>query len=183
MAISFFAYVTTFSGQLYFRRSYLFALRAAVSSEYLLFLTNPFSEQPILRSSQFFRIALFQSKTSAKLPPHENRKFIRVNTFRNSYLFVEGIVQNNDIACFCTASTISEVLHFASTFCKKANFQKKKYFALPSFSGELPFLFRAATFSEDVIIQSSYLLQKSYLVHELEPKKICLFGSLAPASG
>ena len=179
MAISFFAYVTTFSGQLYFRRSYLFALRAAVSSEYLLFLTNPFSEQPILRSSQFFRIALFQSKTSAKLPPHENRKFIRVNIFRNSYLFV----QNNDIAYFYTASTISEVLHFATTFCKKANFQKKKYSALPSFSGELPFLFRAATFSEDVIIQSSYLLQKSYLVHELEPKRICLFWSLAPASG
>ena len=69
IAISLLTYVATFSGQLYFGRSYFTLFQSnyfdtAVTFSGQLFLQNsccfsPFSEQSFFRSSYFFRIASF----------------------------------------------------------------------------------------------------------------------------
>ena len=110
MAISLIAYVATFLGQLYFRRSYFFIplqsnyfnTKDTFSEQLFLqcicfFWRVLFSEQPILRSSYFFRIATF---------------------FRAKLL----------------ASS-----HHLRTVLEKTNFSEKQYSTLPNLSGELLF--------------------------------------------
>ena len=68
IAISPLAYVATFSGQLYFGRSYFFTLfqsnyfDTTVTFSGQLFLFSPFSEQSLFRRSYFFRIASFSER-------------------------------------------------------------------------------------------------------------------------
>ena len=157
MAISLLAYVVTFSGQLYFRRSYLevTAFRVTTLTQQLLFLGSHFFrasacfEELLFQNSHFIAAVifsqqlLFQSETSTEQPLLENRKFFRVVTFRNNYLFGGGIVWNNVSTeellfrsrYFCTASTFSEELHFG----KKLISQKRNIPHYTFFSGELPF--------------------------------------------
>ena len=113
IVISLLPYFATFLKQLYFRRSYFFAILlsnyidtavtfskkfceiprfsgAAISSKQLLFWGVPFLEQSLLYSSHFFRIA--QSKSFTEKPLLENRKSFRAFTFRNSFLFGGRIV-------------------------------------------------------------------------------------------
>ena len=110
MAISLLAYVATFSGQLYFWRTYFFTLlwnnysdtkvtflkQLFLPSRYF-FWKAPFSEQSLFHSIYCFRIATF----SEKLLPSSN--FLRIGISlgkilcRNSYFLVEELVQNKDI--------------------------------------------------------------------------------------
>ena len=92
--------VATFSGQLYFWRSYSFTL---IQSNYFD-TTVTFSEQLFFQNSCFFLLfqnshffaaitfseqLLFQTETSTEQPLLENRKFFIAVTFRNSYFLEE----------------------------------------------------------------------------------------------
>ena len=178
MAISLLAYVVTFSGQLYFRRSYLevTAFRVTTLTQQLLFLGSHFFrasacfEELLFQNSHFIAAVifsqqlLFQSETSTEQPLLENRKFFRVVTFRNNYLFGGGIVWNKVSTeellfrsrYFCTASTFSEELYFG----KKLISQKRNIPHYTFFSGELPF-------------QSGYFFKRRYLLQQLPFQKSC----------
>ena len=98
IAISLLAYVATFSGQLYFGKSYFLTL---FQSNYFD-TTDTFSGQLLLQkrccfllfqNSHFFtgvifsEQLLFWSEISTEQPLLENRKFFTAVTFRNSYFF------------------------------------------------------------------------------------------------
>ena len=175
MAISLLAHVT-FSGQLYFGRSYLevTAFRVTTLTQQLLFLGSYFFrasacfEELLFQNIHFIaavifsQLLLFQSETSTEQPLLENRKFFRVVTFRNNYLFGGGIVWNKVSTeellfrsrYFCTASTFSEELYFG----KKLISQKRNIPHYTFFSGELPF-------------QSGYFFKRRYLLQQLPFQK------------
>ena len=102
IATSLLTYVATFSGQLYFWRSYFFTLfqsnysDTAVTFSGQLFLQNScfFSffrtvtfSQELFFQNRFF----FKSETSTEQPLLETRKFFTAATFRNSYFFSEEL--------------------------------------------------------------------------------------------
>ena len=157
MAISLLAYVATFSGQLYFRRSYFF--KTVTFSEHLLFFWRaPFSEQSILWGSYFFRGKKHHLKTGSSLVAKVlfgTAAFLAKELFRMK--ISTELIRNR---YFCKPSTISEELHFG----KEQIFQKSNIPDYPFFSGEL--LFRAATFSKDIVFYGSYLFRRvTYLQH------------------
>ena len=96
IAISLLAYVATFSGQLYFGRSYFFTLfqsnyfDTTVTFSGQLFLQNS-CFFPLFQNSHFFAGAIFseqllcRSETSTEQALFENKKFFMAVTFRNSY--------------------------------------------------------------------------------------------------
>ena len=98
IAISLLAYVATFSGQRYVWRSYLFTLlqsnyfNTTVTFSEQLFLQSWYffsgaSQELLLRSSHFFKIATFSEQTSTEQRLLENRYFFRAGTFQNTDLF------------------------------------------------------------------------------------------------
>ena len=111
-----------------------------------------------------FEYLLFQSEFSTEQPPLENRKFFRVVTFQNSYLFDEGIVQNKYIyrrATFSKMIPLYSINFFRrATFQKKANFSGKQYSALPTFSGEL--IFQSVSFFKRRYLLLQLPFQKNY---------------------
>ena len=97
-AISLLAYVATFSGQLYFGRSYFFTLfqsnyfDTTVTFSGQLFLQNSccfllFQNSHFFAGVIFSEQLLFRSENSIEQPLLENRKFFTAVTFRNSYFF------------------------------------------------------------------------------------------------
>ena len=110
--------------------SYFF--RATISSQQLRFWNSHFFAAVI-----FSKYLLFWSKTSTKQPLLENRKFFRqllfgTTTFLAEELLTVKISMENlffQSRYFCTASAFFEKVHFS----------EKKYYALPTFSGELYF--------------------------------------------
>ena len=140
-----------------------------ISSEQLLRhnRTVTFSDQLFLQSICFFLTVifseqlLFQGETSTEQPPLENRKFFRVATFRSSYLFGEGIVQNKDMyrrAAFLKQVPLHSINYFRRvTFWKKENFPEKQYY--PIFLESR--FFRVVTFSKDLIFYSSYFFRRA----------------------
>ena len=184
MAISLFAYVSSFSEQLCLRRSYFFTLHqsnyfdtTATFSEQLFlqricfFLLVPVSEQLILRNSYFFRIATFSQRNSNKKPPIVKRKFIRVVTVQNSCFFGEGIVQNKDIyrrAAFSKHVFLHSINYFRrATFWKKVNFYKKQYSVLSTF---LEGYLQSGYFFKRIIFYSSYLFKRAIFYNILFQK-------------
>ena len=117
---------------------------AVTFSEQLFLQSLFFRTVNSLCSSYFFQNSYFFRETSTKQPPLENRKFFRVVTFRNSYLFVEGIVQNKDNhirAIFSKQLLLHSINYFRrAAFQKKVNFSNNSIRHYPVFSGELPFL-------------------------------------------
>ena len=96
IAISLLAYVATFSGQLYFGRSYFFTLfqsnyfDTAVTFSGQLFLQNScffplFQNSHVFTGVIFSEYLLFPSETSTELALFENKKFFTAVTCRNSY--------------------------------------------------------------------------------------------------
>ena len=160
MAICLPAYVATFSGQFYFRRSYFFIL---LQSNY--FRSSTFFDELLFQNSHFFAAVifseqlLFQSETSTE-PPLENRKFFRVVTFWNSYLSGGGIVQNEDIYRRDTfLKQVRSIKCFRrATFLKKRVFQQSIIPHYPLSSGELPF-------------QTCYFFKRRYLLQQLSFQK------------
>ena len=101
IAISLLAYVATFSGQLYFGRSYFFTL---FQSNYFD-TTVTFSEQLFFQNSCCFLLflnshfftgvifseqLLFRSETCTKQALFENKKFLTAVTFRNTYFIMRN---------------------------------------------------------------------------------------------
>ena len=129
MAISLLVYVTIFSGQLYFRRSYFSTfLRSNYFDATVIFQSSYFFKAAAFLRSSFFRTVteylLLQNETSTG-----KRKFLRKRnclgqllsgtaTFLPEELFrikistVELLFWSR---YFCTASTFSEELHFGKS--------------------------------------------------------------------
>ena len=129
MAISLLAYVTIFSRQLYFRRSYFstflrsnyfdatfFFFRVVISSKQLLFWGAPFSEQS--QNIYFYRVKLLQGSHFLRKGSCLGQLLSGTATFLPEELFrikistVELLFWSR---YFCTASTFSEELHFGKS--------------------------------------------------------------------
>ena len=104
MVIFLLAYLATFSGQLYFRRSYFFVtFRVTALTQELLFQSSYFFRTAaFLRSSVFEKVIslqlviyseylIFRSETSTEHPLLENGKFFRSVTFWNSHFLAEEL--------------------------------------------------------------------------------------------
>ena len=132
IAISLLACIATFSGQLYFWRSYFFTIfqseyldtnnsyifGAAIFLEQLLFLL--FQKSHFFAAVIFSEQLLFQSENSTEQPLLENKKFFMAVTFRNSYFSLFRIkISKKELLFqgryFCTVSTFSEKLHFGKS--------------------------------------------------------------------
>ena len=98
MVIFLLSYLSTFSGQLYYWRSYFFTLlnyfgKTIALLEHLFIRAVAFFKELRFRKSYFLATVIFseylifRNQTSTKQPLCENRKFFRVVTFRNSYFF------------------------------------------------------------------------------------------------
>ena len=140
--------VATFSGQLYFWRSYFFTLfqsdyfdTTVLFLEQLFFQSSyffsPFSEQSVFRSDYFFRIAFFQSESSTEQSLIENEKFFMAVTFWNGYFFPVQVNISKKELFFQSRHSIN--FFQKSYILEKAYFPQKQYSALPTFSGELLF--------------------------------------------
>ena len=181
-----FAYVATFSGQLYFGRSYLFIL---FESNYFD-TTVTFWGQVFLQNSCYFLLfrnihffagvifseqLLFRSENSTEQPLLENRKFFTAVTFRNSYFFSEELfrikISKKELLFQSRYFFLHSINLFRKvTFWKKLIFQKINfrvtYFFWRAvfleqllFQKTLPSI--AATFSEELLFYN-ILFQKSY---------------------
>ena len=187
MAISLLVYVVTFSGQLYFWRSYSsHFFRVTTSTQQLLFWSSYF-----FRASDFWRSSIFRTVTSLQQLFFQNSYLLRAKLLPSNHqlrtasslgqlivgratFLVEGLlrikISTEELLFrsryFCTTSTFSEKLHFG----KKPFFYENNIPYYPLFLES--YFFRVATFSKDVIFHSSYLfriatfhnilLQKSY---------------------
>ena len=98
MVIFLLSYLSTFSGQLYYWRSYFFTLlnyldKTVALLEHLFIRAVAFFKELRFRKSYFLAAVIFseylifRNQTSTKQSVCENRKFFRVVTFRNSYFF------------------------------------------------------------------------------------------------
>ena len=159
MAISFFAYVATFSGQLSFRRSYFF--KTVTFSEHLLFLTSSFFRtvnslrQLFFQSSHFFRGKKHHLKTGSSLVAKVlfgRAAFLAKELFRMKTS--TELIRNR---YFCKPSTISEELHFGKEqIFQKSNIPDYPFFLESYFLERLLFQktlsSMAATFSEELLI-------------------------------
>ena len=176
MVISLFAYVATFSGQLYFRRSYFFTyLQSSYfdTTEQLLFQSSCFFRastffwQLSFQNSYFFRAKLLPSSHHLRIGSSLGYLLFGTVTFLAKELFRIKICTEELLfwsRYLCTASTISEELHFG----KKRIFQKSNitvFFWRVVFSESLLFQKTlssiAATFSEELLFYN-ILFQKSY---------------------
>ena len=98
MVIFLLSYLSTFSGQLYYWRSYFFTLlnyfdKTVALLEHLFIRPVAFFKELRFRKSYFLATVIFseylifRNQTSTKQSLCENRKFFRVVTFWNSYFF------------------------------------------------------------------------------------------------
>ena len=187
MMISLLAYLATFSGQLYFQRSYFFTLlqsncfgKTVTLSEQLFPQRSCFFEELRFRESPFFaaviftEFLIFRKETSTEQPLLENRTFFRAVTFRNSHFFGSGIAQNKNI--YRRAPLSKQTLLHNISFFRRATSSKKLIFQIKNitystFSEELPFLegplFQktlpsiTATFSEELLSNKILFFQKN----------------------
>ena len=120
MLISLLAYIVTFSGQLYFRRSYFLHsehfLRTAASSEHNCY----FLEQLFLQNGYFFWAATFLEKSFL----HRNY-FLRIATSQATFS-KQLLLHNNDF--YQTAAFSANALPQKRYVIKTATFWKKLFF-------------------------------------------------------
>ena len=152
-----------------FFRTALFPEKLLLQNSYFFgastfFLTSSFFRtvnslrQLFFQSSHFFRGKKHHLKTGSSLVAKVlfgTAAFLAKELFRMK--ISTELIRNR---YFCKPSTISEELHFG----KEQIFQKSNIPDYPFFSGEL--LFRAATFSKDIVFYGSYLFRRvTYLQH------------------
>ena len=161
----------TFSGKLYFRRSYFFTLfqsnnfaTTVIFSEQLylqsicFFWPAPFSEQlSLLRSSYCFRIGTFLEQNFYRAATTWEKEVLWGSYFSEQLPFLAEELFRMEISTeelllfrsmyFCTASAFSEELHFGG----KKQFFRKAIFRITHFFGELRFY-------------SSYFFKRRYLL-------------------
>ena len=132
-----------------------FFIRTISSLEKLLL------EQLLLFNSYFFRIATFFREkllNCSYFLRKANRQFFRVATFsqdkvdQNKYIyirttFLKQILKSIHFSYFFQKATPKKVIFYNSYFLKTANFSKKEYF-------------RVLTFTVDPPFQSSYFFKK-----------------------
>ena len=147
IAISLLEYVTTFSGQPYFGRSYFFTLfqsnylgtTVTFSGSYFFRTaavfsfcrTATFSQELFFQNSFFFGAKILQHSHFLRIGSSLRQLFFSEKLFRIKISKKELLFQSR---YFCTASTFSEKLHFGKNW-----FFRKSISALPTFSGELSF--------------------------------------------
>ena len=100
--------------------------RVTISAQQLLFRRSY-----VFSAAAFFKSSLCRTVTSSQ-----------PLFFQNSYFF--SAISKEEVlfrsSCFCTTSAFSEKKKLQkSFFLEKANFLEKRYFALLTLSGELPF--------------------------------------------
>ena len=129
----------TFSGQLYFWRSYFFT---PFQGNY--FDTTSISQRSyFFRAAAFLRSSFFRTVNFSQLlfqPLLENRKLFRAVTFRNNHFLAEELFRKKDI--YRRATFSKQVLLHIINFFRKATFWKKLIIQKSNtltFSGELPF--------------------------------------------
>ena len=178
IATSLLAYVATFSGQLYFERSYFFTLfqsnyfDTTVTFSVQLFLQNScflyffktvtFSQELFFQNSFFFVVKLLQSSHFLRIGS-SSRQLLFGTVIFSEELFRLKISKRELLLWsryFCTASAFWELLYFG----KKMIFQRSNS---PHY---LLFLescvFGATTFSKDPTFYSSYLFRRAtFLQH------------------
>ena len=118
LAISLLAYVTTFSGQLYFRRNYFFTLFQSncfrAGAVFSFFRTVTFSQELFFQNSFFFGAKILQSSHFLRIGS-SLRHLLFGNTILSEELFRIKISKKELLfqsRYFCTASTFSEKLYF-----------------------------------------------------------------------
>ena len=140
LAISLLAYVTTFSGQLYFRRNYFFTLFQSncfrAGAVFSFFRTVTFSQELFFQNSFFFGAKILQSsdflRIASSLP----------QLLSGTAIFLEELFRIKTSKKRATFS--KQVLLHSINLFKKTHFGKNWFFrkwisALPTFSGELSF--------------------------------------------
>ena len=185
MAISPITYIATFSGRIYFWRSYFFKVN--ISTQQLIYRSSyffraaAFLEEILFQNSHLFTAVifseqlLFQSKVSTEQTLFEGKKFFGAVTFWDSCIFGGGFVQNKDIYrkfTFSKQVLLNRIKFFKkSNILEKPNFSEKQYSGLPTFYFLLePSLLQktlpsiAATFSEELFFFNIYF-QKNCKFH------------------
>ena len=175
--ISLLEYVATFSGQIYFCRSYFFTLfqsnyfDTTVTFSGQLFLQNSCCFL-LFQSSRFFAGVIFlekllpQRENSTEQPLLENRKFFTAVTFRDSYFFRRNCL---GLSYIKSASFSKQVLLHNINLFRKVTFWKKLIFQNINF--RITYFswrpeFRATSFWKDATFYSSYLFRKAtFLQH------------------
>ena len=178
MVIFLLPYLPTFSGQLYYWRSYFFTLlnyfdKTVALLEHLFIRPVAFFKELRFRKSYFLATVIFseylifRNQTSTKQSLCENRKFFRVVTFWNSYFFGGLIAQNKDI--YRRIPLIE-----AGTSAQHQLFQKSYIFEKPTFPGELPFhkgyFLKAYFFRRVAISQLCFLSTATLTIYQLAIK-------------
>ena len=117
----------TFSGQLYFWRSYFFTPfqgnyfdTTAISQRSYFFRAAAFLRSSFFRTVNFSQLLFqnsffFQDKTSTEQPLLENRKLFRAVTFRNNHFLAEELFRKKDIYRRATFSK-QVLLHIINFF-------------------------------------------------------------------
>ena len=158
IATSLLAYVATFSGQLYFGRSYFFTLfqrnyfDITVTFLEQLFLQNScflllFENSHFFAGVSFSEQLLFQSETSTEQP---FRKPLTAVVFRGSYFFRRNYLGQRYLK--------KNYVIKAGTSAQHQPFQKSN---IPDYLLFLEScLFRAAIFSKDATFYSSYIFRR-----------------------
>ena len=146
IAISLIGCVATFSGQLYFWRSYFFTL---FQSDYFDTAVT-FSEQLCFQSSCFF-LLFFTTVTYSQQLFFQNSFFFRVTILQSSHFLrirspLWQLLFGTTVFSLFRIKISKKELLFQSRYStqyqkilEKANFSEKQYSALPTFSGELFF--------------------------------------------
>ena len=145
--------MVSFSGQLYFRKSYFFTL---FQSNYFD-TTVTFSEQLFLQNSCFFLLSqnshffagvIFQNSFFFGPKLLQRSHFLRIGSSLRKLLFETAIFSEELIRIKISEkrnTVLKQILLHSinlfrkkNWFWKKTDFSEKQYFALSTFSGELP---------------------------------------------
>ena len=150
MAISLLAYVAIFLDRFFFGK--------ATSSHFFRVIFFKVTQELLFRSSSFFRAAVFFLRSSFLRTVIFSKHFF---FFQNTYFFRAKLLPSNHILrignslvqfrnsyfrrylqksyFFEADSSAQHQLFQKSKILRKATFSENQYFALPAFSGELPF--------------------------------------------
>ena len=140
MAISLLPYVSTFSEQFYFWKSYFLTL----FQSNCLYTEAPFSEQSLLskwlffQNRYYFRAKLLPSNHSLRIESSWGKLLFGIATFLLEDL-LRITISTEELLFPRRYFSAQQQLFQKSYILEKVNFSEKQYSALPTFSGELPF--------------------------------------------
>ena len=175
MAFSLLAYLATFSGQLYFLRSFFIDTSLTTLTQQLLYRSNyffraaAFFKELLFRKSHFLAAVIFseylifRNETCTEQPLCENKKRFRAVNFRNSYFFGGVIAQNKYI--------------YRKVPLIEAGLSARHQ---PTFPGELPFL--SSHFFKIRYLLQQQLFQKSYFLTTYSFRRVAISQLLSIAT-